>query len=60
MEKLMTKIVSAVINGKDYRPFVLATINKRFLDNAYALLKKIFYAKKNSKGNPDWWIKRFT
>jgi hypothetical protein len=57
MEKLMIKIVSAVINGKDYRPFVLATINKRFLDNAYALLKKIFYAKKNSKGKSDWWVK---
>jgi len=57
MEKLMVKIVSAVINGRDYRPFVLATINKRFLDNTYALLRKIFYAKKNGRGKEDWWIR---
>jgi len=56
MEKLISKIIIAILKGKDYRPFVLATINKRFVDTANEMLKKVFYAKKKNK-EIDWWIK---
>lgn len=55
MEKLLSKIIISILEGKDYRPYVLATINKRFIDNAHALLEKVYNAKKTNK-NIDWWI----
>lgn len=55
MEKYIDKIIISVLKGKDYRPYVLATINKRFIDTAYSLLKKIVEARENNK-SPDWWI----
>lgn len=55
MEKLLSKIIVSILEGKDYRPFVLATINKRFVDNAYMLIKKVYQAKKTNK-DIDWWI----
>ena len=55
MERLLAKIIISILEGKDYRPFVLATINKRFIDNAYVLLEKVYNAKKTNK-NIDWWI----
>jgi len=55
MEKLLSKIIISILEGKDYRPYVLATINKRFIDNAHALLEKVYTAKKTNK-NIDWWI----
>ena len=55
MEKLLSKIIVSILEGKDYRPFVLATINKRFIDNAYMLIKKVYQAKKTNE-DIDWWI----
>lgn len=55
MEKLLSKIIISILEGKDYRPYVLATINKRFIDNAHALLERVYNAKKTNK-NIDWWI----
>lgn len=55
MKKLLSKIIVSILEGKDYRPYVLATINKRFIDNAHALLEKVYTAKKTNK-NIDWWI----
>ncbi|HGJ65621.1 TPA: CfrBI family restriction endonuclease, partial [bacterium] len=55
MEKLLSQIIISILEGKDYRPYVLATINKRFIDNAHALLEKVYNAKKTNK-NIDWWI----
>ncbi|MEW6408490.1 MAG: CfrBI family restriction endonuclease, partial [Nitrospirota bacterium] len=55
MEKLLSKIIIAILEGKDYRPHVLATINKRFIDNAHTLIEKVYTAKKTNK-DIDWWI----
>lgn len=55
MKKLLSKIIVSILEGKDYRPFVLATINKRFVDTAYILLEKVYTAKKEDKGI-DWWV----
>jgi len=55
MEKLLSKIIVSILEGRDYRPFVLATINKRFIDNAHMLIKKVYQAKKTNK-DIDWWI----
>ncbi len=55
MEKLLSRIIVSILEGRDYRPFVLATINKRFVDNAYMLVKKVYQAKKANK-DIDWWI----
>lgn len=55
MEKLLSKIIISILEGKDYRPYVLATINKRFIDNACNLLEKVYNAKKTNK-NIDWWL----
>jgi len=55
MEKLLSKIIVSILEGQDYRPFVLATINKRFVDNAYMLIQKVYQAKKTNK-DIDWWI----
>ena len=41
MEKYIDKIIISVLKGKDYRPYVLATINKRFVDTVYSLLKQV-------------------
>lgn len=55
MERYIDKIIISVLKGKDYRPYVLATINKRFVDNVYSLLKKIIEAREKNK-SPEWWI----
>ena len=55
MEKYIDKIIISVLKGKDYRPYVLATINKRFVDTVYLLLKKILEARQKNKSE-DWWI----
>lgn len=55
MKKLLSKIIVSILEGKDYRPYVLATINKRFIDNAYTLLEKVYNAKRTNK-DIDWWI----
>lgn len=55
MKKLLSSIIISILEGKDYRPYVLATINKRFVDHAHALLEKVYGAKKTDKGI-EWWI----
>ncbi len=55
MEKILSKIIVSILEGQDYRPFILATINKRFVDNAYTLIEKVRLAKKANKGI-DWWV----
>lgn len=55
MEEILSRIIISILKGEDYRPFVLATINKRFVDNARSLVERIYLAKKNSSST-DWWI----
>ena len=55
MERLLSKIIISILEGKDYRPFVLATINKRFVDTAYMLLERVYQAKKENR-SIDWWL----
>ena len=55
MKELLSKIIVSILEGKDYRPFVLATINKRFVDTAYVLLERAYRAKKKNK-SIDWWL----
>lgn len=54
MEKSLNKIITAILSGKDYRPFVLEAINRRFVDRVHEILISIFEARKRNTG-PDWW-----
>lgn len=54
MKKLLSEIIFSILSGKDYRTFVLATINKRFITRAQELIGDIFIYKK--KG--DNWIEK--
>jgi len=49
MKKLISKIVHSILTGEDYRTYVLATINKRFIDKVQELTTEIFEYKR--KGN---------
>lgn len=51
MKELMATMIYEIIKGGDYRKYVLATINERFLKNVEELTKEIFNYKKN---NEDW------
>ncbi len=51
MKKLISKIIHSILTGEDYRTYVLATINKRFVDKVQELTTEIFEYKK--EGN-DW------
>jgi hypothetical protein len=42
MKKLISKIVHSILTGRYYRTYVLATINKRFIDKVQELTSKIF------------------
>jgi len=55
IKALLSNIIIAILRGEDYRSYVLATINKRFLDNAHELLRKVHTAKVSAVGS-DWWI----
>jgi len=46
MKKLLSKIVYSVLAGEDYRTYVLATINKRFIDKVEELTAEIFEYKR--------------
>jgi hypothetical protein len=46
MKQIIAKIVNAVLKGEDYRTYVLATINQRFLDELQKLIAEIFEYKK--------------
>ncbi len=54
MKKLLSEIIFSILSGKDYRTFVLATINERFVAKAQELIADIFIYKK-SGGN---WIEK--
>jgi len=49
MKELISKIIHSILTGQDYRTFVLATINKRFIDKVEELTAEIFEYKK--RGN---------
>jgi len=42
MEKYIQKTIISVLKGEDYRPYVLATINNRFLENVRRLTSQVF------------------
>lgn len=50
MKALLTEIIFSILSGKDYRTYVLATINERFIAKAQELIGDIFTYKK-SGGN---------
>ncbi len=54
MKKLITKIIHSVLVGEDYRTYVLATINKRFIDKIEELTAEIFEYKKRG----DNWLEK--
>lgn len=51
MKKLLSEIIFSILSGKDYRTFVLAIINERFIRRSQELISDIFTYKK--KGG-DW------
>lgn len=51
LKKLIATMINEIINGRDYRTYVLATINERFLKNVEELTKDIFHHKKIGE---DW------
>ncbi|MFH1774021.1 MAG: CfrBI family restriction endonuclease [Methanobacteriota archaeon] len=54
MKELISKIIHSILTGQDYRTYVLATINKRFIDKAQELTSEIFEYKR--KG--DNWLEK--
>ena len=54
MKKIISKIVYSILTGEDYRTYVLATINKRFIDKVQELTSDIFKYKR--KG--DNWLEK--
>ena len=51
MKKLISKIIYSILIGQDYRTYVLATINKRFIDKVQELTSEIFEYKRRGD---DW------
>ena len=51
MDELMVEIIYSILMGSDYRTYVLATINKRFIDKVEELTRDIFKYKREGK---DW------
>jgi len=54
MDELIGKIIHSILTGQDYRTYVLATINKRFIDKMEELIAEIFEYKKYG----DNWIEK--
>ncbi len=54
MKEFISKIIYSILTGQDYRTYVLATINKRFIDKAQELISEIFEYKQ--KG--DNWLEK--
>lgn len=54
MKELLSEIIFSILSGKDYRTFVLATINERFITKAQELIADIFKYKKEGKN----WIEK--
>lgn len=53
MKKFISDIIWAILKGNDYRKFVLAVINERFIRNVNELTEEIFLSKKQYG---DCWI----
>jgi len=51
MKELLSEIIFSILSGRDYRTFVLATINERFISKAQELIADIFTYK---KAGGDW------
>ena len=54
MKEFISKIIHSILTGEDYRTYVLAIINKRFLDKAQELISEVFEYKR--KGD-NWFEK---
>lgn len=54
MKEQINEIIVAVLTGKDHRPFVLKTINKRFLDAVFGILAEIIQARQRDP-TASWW-----
>lgn len=54
MKDFISEIIYSILTGQDYRTYVLATINKRFIDTAQELISEIFEYKR-SGGN---WLEK--
>lgn len=49
MKAFISKIVYSILTGQDYRTYVLATINKRFIDKAQELISEVFEYKRKGE-----------
>jgi len=54
MKEFISKIVYSILTGQDYRTYVLATINKRFIDKAQGLISEVFEYKRRG----DNWLEK--
>jgi len=54
MKELINQIIHSVLTGRDYRTYVLATINKRFIDKVKELTTDIFEYKERG----DNWLEK--
>ncbi|PIP12360.1 MAG: hypothetical protein COX49_06070 [bacterium (Candidatus Stahlbacteria) CG23_combo_of_CG06-09_8_20_14_all_40_9] len=54
MKELISKIIHSILTGQDYRTYVLATINKRFIDKVQELTSEIFEYKRSG----DNWLEK--
>lgn len=54
MKEFISKIIYSILTGQDYRTYVLATINKRFIDKAQELISEVFEHKRRG-GN---WLEK--
>lgn len=54
MKDFISEIIYSILTGQDYRTYVLAMINKRFIDTAQELISEIFEYKR-SGGN---WLEK--
>jgi len=54
MKEFISKIIYSILTGQDYRTYVLATINKRFVDKAQELISEVFVYKQRG----DNWLEK--
>jgi len=54
MKEFISKIIYSILTGQDYRTYVLATINKRFVDKAQELISEVFEYKRRG----DNWLEK--
>ncbi len=54
MKEFISKIVHSILTGQDYRTYVLAMINKRFIDKAQELISEVFEYKRRG----DNWLEK--